>query len=287
MGTDQEDTPKEPPLRPYIRALLSPTERPKALRRWGRYLLKWLLFGVLVSAAAAAGSIWQAGFDAAWRLYGRWWVALPVLAVGTPIAGVITIGLINEVTTALVLLVALPLSILFEYVGKKKATALRAAGRWGLLAALLVGAAWLAFRSGSDEAAKDLRPPPRASEAAARELRDVAHRQVVATEELSESASDLLDELDATSAEIERSRRLLRGVLAQGQRQQSRARSAAAQVDDLVMQEQLVRLRSRRLRELLEGEAPMTNTQYLLANRYALPVAFVLGIASSARGPAS
>jgi hypothetical protein len=249
---DASEASESPRLLPNLQGLLDEfSKSPRnAARKHLRRLGLCLALGLLISIPIAAGHISVLGARSAWGLYGRDW--LTILLVVTPFFhALVLFVIVVEVVVQLPLLLLLSLLARMPRTVKYVCICLLGLGVVGLLA-------WTMYTGSRGVAAEALEPRPTASGTKEDAIRGAIKDQDQAAIKLSESANKLLAELDTTAANLQAAKENVRATLALAQQQRIRISAADGKAERLLIEEKLLQTRNNHLRDLLDGQQPVT-----------------------------
>lgn len=258
----------------YLRSFRDPAKRRGAIRQALIAGVTAAIVGLVGGALVGIGQSRALGLANAWKLYGHWWVAVPLLGVGAlaafflllvvfyalpnPFAGRTTPVLTDrgrsvlEAAFGLLVVAATVGLVLFVVVGTAYD---KAKSRYPLLAG-----------NGSDDVLELLHANADQSEA-------LQHLQTV--------SKGLLAQLDQASSQLSQSRASVQANLDTIAAQTSQAESAAQTLRELATRQGEIELQARQLSTVLQGNEPITRSDLDRSGRQGLWIGGALGFATS------
>lgn len=212
--------------------------------------LTFFALGLGLVLLTGIGHVAAIGFPSAARLYWKYWTFTPLVGLFSPFAMVLGVCLLQ-----------LPAFVLFELPVRLLPPSTRQVVRKGaalLVQTLFMGGfaafiVWAVYASARTSALQRGGDP-----ATSTQIQGAIKEQEKAALKLSESATALLAELDATAADLARSKESLRATLVAAETQRARINAAASEVSSLIQKEETLTIQSQRLRDLLGGKEPLT-----------------------------
>jgi hypothetical protein len=220
-----------------------------------------LLTGLGVGCAVAIGQSWSIGFHPAWKLYGNWWIASPLLIPA--LAALLTLAVLGENG--------------IEWAISKLR---RPYSRWMTAVVMIAGVTFGLVQLGINVARQD-NPLLGSQPTNMNVLSDSVSEQKQVLGKVSDSGKALLAQLTATQLELDSAKKQLAETLANFDRQRTAAGQVSEELKKIEGRQQQIALKTSELERILEGHQPITLEDLRRSNNVSLVYGLIIGFITS------